>query len=932
MPLMRLPSLPRLLLLPLLLALTVAACDENGGDADVDYVERAIEYREAGDVDAALIEARNAVQANPDNPEARRLLGELFLASGNVESAAAQFGRARELGLRDESMDVQLGRAWLAMGRFEDLLSDIPAPEAIESETDAELAVLRGNALLAVERVEEARDAFERVIVNRPRADAYAGLARIALANEDYEEARRQIDRGQRMAPDDPELLQIAGELSLREGEADTAEESFRRLLEAEETNIPARLGAARALIAAERYEEAAAELDRVLEAIPDGIMAIYFRALTAYQLEDYATAQRLLDRVLAAIPDNVQALILAGASAYAEGQDELALRHLGRAVNLAPDNVAARQLLAATQMRAELFDEALDTLGPELERETDDAELLTIAGIAALRAGNLEDSSRLFGQAVDVSPEDPVARTRLGLMRMAEGADRLAIEELEQALARQPDLLQAEVLLILALVRNGELDRAIAEAERMQENRPDTAVGYVLGGIAKASAERMEAARADFERAMEIEPGQPDAGNNLALLALAAEDAEAARANFRRVLAENPDHLPTLVRLARLNIAQGDGAAAQALLEEAVERRPNDQDVRALLAQFHIALGDGDAALDVLQPAIQDDQEPTAAMLETLGLAHLAAGQPNNAVAAFRSLASREPGSAAAFFRLAQAMEAAGDAGGMRSALERALEIDPEQFDAKLAYARLLLGRDDLDAAAEAVADLKETAGGDPRIADLEARLLLAQGDPAGAVEVLRAAVETTPTAALTQTLARTEWLAGERGEALDRLRTWLAENPGDLVSRMLLANFLLADDALEEAREQYLAVVEQAPDNVLALNNLAWVMSELGDLEGAVEHAEAAYAGAPENPLVIDTLGVILLERGDTDRALELLSAADELAGDNPEIAFHHARALAAAGRTARALETLERALASEEPFGGREEAEALARRLGG
>lgn len=908
----------------------LGGCDQGAGLTDAEYLQRAQEHIEQGDLAAGLIEARNAVQANPENAEARRLLGELFLLTGNAASAESQLLRARQMGTGDESLDVLLARARLLQQNFEGVLDDLEDPGTVDSDAAADRLLLRASALLATGETEAARDAYTRALAFAPRADAYAGLARLALLNNDLGEVERLLGEGQALAPDNAELLAIEGELALRSGDAERAESRFRQLLESGHPNAAARLGAARAMIASGRYEEAATELDTVLEQAPDSIIATYLRAVTAYEMGDYTEAQIQVDRVLAVVPDNVPALLLAGAAAYAQDQNEVALSHLSRALALDSGNAAVRRLLAAAQMRANLYDEALETLGPGLEAVGDDAELLTMAGIAALRAGNVVESGRLFGRAVEQQPDDALARTRLGLLRLAEGQDQTAIEELEQALEQQPDLVQAEVLLILALIRNEQYDRAIEQAQSLSEQRPDSPIGPVLAGIAHAASEDREAAEAAFEQALAIEPGYPDAGNNLALLALLDGDTEEARRQFQRVLDVHPGHLPTLMRLARVEAGAGNEQAAREALERAVELNSTSVEARVVLARLLLAQNDADAAMTVLRPALRgSNQQPV--LLETAGLAQLATGQTSEAIRSFEALTRQVPDRPAAFFRLAQAYEAAGDTRGLREALESALRVDETYLDARVAYGRLQLSEGQLDAAGDTVGALKELAPDDPRVADLEARVLVARNQPEAAVEVLRRAVAGQPDTELVRRLAQAEWSIGEQEAALQTLRDWIGSNADDVAARMVLADFLLAREDLPAAREQYTAVVDRMPDNVVAQNNLAWVLAELGEPDAALTHAERAFEGAPENPMVLDTLGMILLERGETDRAVALLEDANEAAGGNRMIAAHYARTLVAAGREDEARVVLEEILSDDAMFDGRAEAEALLESLG-
>ena len=68
-------------------ALGVAACDEEGDLTGKQYIDKAIEHRDKNDIRASLIELRNAVRVDPDNPQARALLGDNYLNLGDPVAA-----------------------------------------------------------------------------------------------------------------------------------------------------------------------------------------------------------------------------------------------------------------------------------------------------------------------------------------------------------------------------------------------------------------------------------------------------------------------------------------------------------------------------------------------------------------------------------------------------------------------------------------------------------------------------------------------------------------------------------------------------------------------------------------------------------------------------------------------------------------------------
>jgi predicted Zn-dependent protease len=100
------------------------------------------------------------------------------------------------------------------------------------------------------------------------------------------------------------------------------------------------------------------------------------------------------------------------------------------------------------------------------------------------------------------------------------------------------------------------------------------------------------------------------------------------------------------------------------------------------------------------------------------------------------------------------------------------------------------------------------------------------------------------------------------------------------------------------DRAIEQFEAVRSARPNDVLALNNLAWLYSRTGDAR-ALTYGEKAHELAPQSPDVNDTLGWILVERGEVDRGLRLLKEAAAAAPAQAIVQYHYAVALSRAGK---------------------------------
>ncbi len=151
--------------------------------------EPIIEALRRGDAADALLAARDAVTAQPQDPQARRLLAAALRLEGDREGALAAIDEAIEL-----------------------------APE------DANLHLERAGLLLQERQLDAAQAALARTIGLDPNQfPAYVVQAQLALGRGDLDEAERIARTAARIAPEHPQISAIEGMLALRRGDADRA-------------------------------------------------------------------------------------------------------------------------------------------------------------------------------------------------------------------------------------------------------------------------------------------------------------------------------------------------------------------------------------------------------------------------------------------------------------------------------------------------------------------------------------------------------------------------------------------------------------------------------------------------------------------------------------------------------------------------------------
>jgi tetratricopeptide (TPR) repeat protein len=158
----------------------------------------------------------------------------------------------------------------------------------------------------------------------------------------------------------------------------------------------------------------------------------------------------------------------------------------------------------------------------------------------------------------------------------------------------------------------------------------------------------------------------------------------------------------------------------------------------------------------------------------------------------------------------------------------------------------------------------------------------------------------------------------------AEDILRMILKSDPNCAQALSVLAILLQGTDRSAESAKLYERLLTLEPDNLIAINNLAWIVcEEQGKYQQALELAQRGLKIAPNYIDLIDTRGVAYYRLGQLNKAVEDFTTCIELypkgAPSMVTSHFHLARAFAGLGQRDKAVEHLNQALDLDSRIGG-------------
>lgn len=908
----------------------LSACGRAGDPASV--VAHARDLIEQGKPAEARIALKNLAEKHPDSVEARVLLAQLALDDGDVRTADLELSRVDSKRLNDAASERVRLRVDNAQGKYADVLAALDSGKL--KLTTSDQAVLRAAALRGLGRSAESFEPLRAAITADPgNPELVVEMATTLAATGNLRQAVQDLDAYLSKGKIDADALRLRGELRLRGGQTAKAITDFKNALSAAPKSWPriSRIGTelliGEALLAGGDVAATKAQIDKVNKLAPDIIGTRMLMARVALAEKRPAEAADLLQKISDIIPDSTQVQYLLIDALLQSGNAARATSVLERRIKQEPADATARRMLAEIKLRQNRPDEVLQLLADQTDASgnaSGDVDgLLSVARLAKQRAGQAISE---LTSALASNPADAAVRSRLADAYLMSGDAGKALSVLREAKWSKPpaEAVGVELAAQLALGNDREANLLVKNLV----DSPDVGVDVLLAAV--DSAERAgdhDSSTRLLDRALQRDPYNEGALLRRASLEFSQQHYPATRTALTTLLQHHPEQPYARIALARVAEAEGKVPEAREALQTAVKNAPSAIEPALTLAGLELRTNRGAQAAAVIDALIaaapKDGKAANAAGLLLLGTKH------NDEARTRFSQATEQKGEVAEYwFNLGRAQLALGDKAAARDSFAASAERRPDWFEANGAAIKLNV---ELGAKAEARRLAEAFAEKSPR----NAAAWIVVGDVAStdkryadaAAAYARAyAIRPSAIAAARESVSR-----GAAGlERPDQpLLTWLDRNPGDLGVRRLLSEFYLRGNAFSDAAAQLEKIVAAAPNDVGALNNLAWALTK-SDPKRAETYARRANAIDPQSPPIADTLGWLLVQSKRYAEAKPFLEQAAKGMPKEPSVQYHLAAALAGAGDKSAAKQLLDSVLSGDSQFAERAAASQLAQEL--
>ncbi|MBN7797469.1 XrtA/PEP-CTERM system TPR-repeat protein PrsT [Parahaliea mediterranea] len=897
------------------------------------YMERAESALAQGDNATAIIELKNALKLDRGNSHGRLLLGLAYFDIGDMPSAEKELLEAGELASESEHSRQQeaLARAWIDLGKFEDVLT--MGLVRLDKAASANVLSAKAQAYMARSDFASARQRLERAL-DADSGSVYARYTQASLfaAEGDRDQALEVLAQLVADAPDYARAWALRGALQWQRGNLEAADEYYSEALSLSPNSLLFRLNRAFARLQANNFDAAKQDLDILQKAVPQSTRVNYALGVLYFQQGNYRDANSAL---IIAEPDKFdipEILLYLGMTNMQLGELDRALGYVREYHALNDSNIVASRLLATLLVSTGDFMEAEQHARDVLEQFPNDSAALNALASVLISQGRTEEAIATLSHVVELNPDSLEAQLRLGASYAIAGRSEEAVDLIQSAVALDPESGKPDAVLIFTHLRNGDNGAALEAAQDFVERQPDSPTAHVMEGIVRKQIGEPELAAEAFTRASELEPGHPGANHQLASLAIARDELDRARDHYQTVLGVHENLLPTLLAAAALEGYAREFDAMEGLLQRAVEAHPGSLKPRLSLAQYYLSTGQPEKVAVVLAD-LPPEQAAEPPVLRARAMSRVALEEYADAEAALAQLTASAAPSVQDLQLSAYVKERQGQLDKAAKHLERAAELEPGNVAIQLALGRIAFTEGDEAALAGYMSNLDRLSPDDPMVLQLKAAIARKEGDQARALALLQRVQEQQPSTVGVANLVRQYDLMGDREASRELLEAWAASATGEDNAGAIgmLAMRFQEEGDYQAAVDKYEQYLQRDPDNIVANNNLAWLLKD-SEPARALQYARRASELTNGQPQVEDTLAMVLAAAGEYTEAAEILRELVAAQPENGTFRYHQAVVFSKQGQTEKARRILQELTRSDSDFSERKEAVDLLASLQG
>jgi tetratricopeptide (TPR) repeat protein len=539
-------------------------------------------YVQGNQLKSAIAEAEALLKQNPENLQARRMLGRIYTRSIgdsqqgkiNEEMVKKSIEQYQIITQKDPS-DVE---AWLTLGRLQRVeQNSVEAEKAFKSalERDANNEDALTGLAMVYSDVGNTKGMIEMLRRATDKAPNERSLATLGNAYEqmrDFTSAAEVFKRALELKPDSPQIKHGYAQNLLWSEQYDEALKQYLELAEADPKDPQAPLKLSEIYRQKKMFDKAAAALAKAKELEPDSLEVRYDEVNL---LEAEGKSDEAITRLRAILDETAK-------KTYSSGEKSSRVMLLQRLSGLYRD---ARQYPKAVETLRQIAD-----VDPEAGGQASASIVETYRIAKDLPAAQAESDA-----ALKKYPKDRLVKITHASLLADMGKVDQGAAEIKTLLTGEKD---GETYLTLARIYEKgknytEMEKALGEAEKLTETKQEKENIYFTRGAMFERMKKYSSAEAEFRKVLEINPKSSSALNYLGyMLADRGERLEEARDMIRKALDIEPDNGAYLDSLGWVNFRLNKLDEAERNLRLSIEKINGDPTVYDHLGDVYLKQG----------------------------------------------------------------------------------------------------------------------------------------------------------------------------------------------------------------------------------------------------------------------------------------------------------------------------------------------------
>lgn len=858
--------------------LFLTACSEKKNEDQKDetavmeeLIQRGQAYYEQGQYRASLIEAKNAIQRDPDNISGYVLLAQVFNALEQGKLASRELERFQ--GEKTWQFQLQLAQAYIYQNKFRSALNILQSIDGGKVQADqVNYLKISADAYFGLGELEKAEQYYNRAIAAAESNEELqpgptVGLARVYLAQKDKPKALEKLQSVVNQQHSDAYL--IRGVLAFQEGRFDDAEDLLSQaliVLPDTDVIIPTRVrileGLVKILTQQGRSAEALVYSKILADANPAAqeMKSKFEEAMEVYKSGDMAKAEELLSDLYTKSGKNDMSGRMLGLVNYAQGNFEEANTFFGE--HLDPETVSNEviKIWAGSELRLNRPEKAAEIIKEKLSVTPDDADLNSLYGLVLLAQDNHEAAVEHIEKAISKDPQKVKLRLALAQYANRQGRPDDALKELEIVYQKINENVDVQTRYLRQLVAMEQQDKAWRDAKSLVKKYPDSAATYALAGAMALRMEENKLSKKYLMKALELQKDLTGAKYTLAQWYIVNKDFDSALSTYKEIIESKPEEIFAYRGIIAAAAQQQNLDSVVQYIETKGEQEQSVAAPLAVLADFKLNQKEIDSAVELAERALQ--RSPSIAYVQNVVIS--------------------------AYYQKALAGATEKNFQQAREYILKAIKVQPNNIRLLATLTEVEIGAGEHREAAKVIAQIEELFPESAATDILKGDLGVAKQKLEDAEQAYLDGWNKQPSDLIGRKLYDLYLGKNQTETAINHLNQWREKLPNSGAPVILLALEQQKAGDYKTAVELYEQFIEIAPNSVIAYNNLAWLYSELGD-DRALETAEKAYTLAPTNGAVADTYGWLLVSKGQLRKGVDILEKAVEYAPDNVEIKEH-------------------------------------------